>query len=113
MNSFFTVNLYTQLFTSTQQNLFFSPYSIFSVLAVLHEGARGKIQKQMDKVFHFGDLGQVFPKQIVDFEEFLSMKMPNKSYQFHLFNEIYMQKGVAVQPDYLYFLNDNYKRRIQ
>src|SRR5215468_7190899 len=51
-NTAFALELYAQL-KSTPGNLFFSPYSISTCLAMTHAGARGETESQMAKVFHF------------------------------------------------------------
>lgn len=55
-NSGFTLALYQRL--SQEQatdNLFFSPYSLFSALAMTIEGARGETARQMGEVLQFPD----------------------------------------------------------
>src|SRR5438034_503399 len=51
-NTVFALDLYGQLKTSPG-NLFFSPYSISTALAMTCAGARGDTEKQMAKVLHF------------------------------------------------------------
>src|SRR5262245_6674670 len=48
-NTAFALNLYGQL-KHTPGNLFFSPYSISTALAMTYAGARGGTEKQMGKV---------------------------------------------------------------
>jgi hypothetical protein len=52
-NNAFALDLYGQLNT-TNGNLFFSPFSISSCLAMTYAGARGNTDKQMAQVLHFG-----------------------------------------------------------
>jgi len=55
-NADFAVQLYRELSTD-EGNLFFSPYSISSALAMTYAGARGNTAKEMAGVLHF-NLGQ-------------------------------------------------------
>lgn len=65
----FALNLYGQLAKETPgKNLFFSPYSMSSALAMTAEGARGETAEQMGKVLgfpeaarHMGDDAQLLP----------------------------------------------------
>jgi len=52
-NSLFAVDLYRQL-RAGEGNLFFSPYSISTALAMTYAGARGETARQMAGVLHFG-----------------------------------------------------------
>ena len=51
-NSDFGFNLYQEL-KETEGNLFFSPYSISTALAMTYAGARGQTEKEMAEVLHF------------------------------------------------------------
>jgi serine protease inhibitor/ankyrin repeat protein len=51
-NSAFAFDLYQQL-RSSKGNLFFSPYSISTALAMTYAGARGNTEKQMAETLHF------------------------------------------------------------
>ena len=55
-NTAFAWNLYAQL-KAEEGNLFYSPYSISTALAMTYAGARGKTAEQMADVLHFS-LGQ-------------------------------------------------------
>ena len=52
-NTAFACDLYAQLRT-TPGNLFFSPYSVSTALAMTYAGARGNTETQMAQVLHFG-----------------------------------------------------------
>ena len=70
-NSDFAIELYRQLARENQdENLFFSPYSISSVLAMAAEGARGQTAAELGSVLSFpeaarrvGDDAQLIPWQ--------------------------------------------------
>jgi serpin B len=51
-NNKFALELFTKL-QSTKGNLFFSPYSISTALAMAHAGARNETESQMAGVLHF------------------------------------------------------------
>jgi serpin B len=51
-NNKFALELYAKL-RSEEGNLFFSPYSISTALAMAHAGARGQTEAQMAGVLHF------------------------------------------------------------
>src|SRR5882672_11230423 len=51
-NTAFALDLYGQL-KASPGNLFFSPYSISTALAMTWAGARGETEKQMARVLHF------------------------------------------------------------
>lgn len=51
-NSIFGFDLYQQL-KENEGNLFFSPYSISTALAMTYAGARGQTEKEMAEVLHF------------------------------------------------------------
>src|SRR5437870_6711367 len=58
-NTAFALDLYAQLKTSPG-NLFFSPHSISTALAMTYAGARGDTEKQMAGVLYFhNDQGQL------------------------------------------------------
>src|ERR1700723_1607982 len=50
-NSAFAFDLYDQL-SGTEGNLFFSPYSVSTALAMTYGGARGETESQMAKTLH-------------------------------------------------------------
>jgi len=53
-NTAFALDLYAQL-KNRPGNIFFSPYSISTALAMTYAGARGETEKQMGRVLHFSE----------------------------------------------------------
>jgi serpin B len=56
-NSLFAFDLYQRLNSSATGNIFFSPYSISSALAMTYAGARGETATQMANALHFNGPG--------------------------------------------------------
>ncbi|XP_003788509.1 plasminogen activator inhibitor 2 [Otolemur garnettii] len=57
-NAIFALNFFKQLArVNPTQNLFFSPWSISSTMAMVYMGARGNTEDQMAKVFQFDKVG--------------------------------------------------------
>ena len=54
-NNEFAFDFYKQIASSSEKNLFFSPYSISFALAMTYEGAEGETAKEMRKVMSFPD----------------------------------------------------------
>jgi serpin B len=52
-NNRFALDLYARLAEGEEGNIFFSPFSISSVLAITYEGARGDTADEIRSVFHF------------------------------------------------------------
>ena len=59
-NNSFAFDLYRQI-ESSEGNLFFSPYSISSALAMTYAGARGNTEKEMAKTLKFTDQQKLHP----------------------------------------------------
>lgn len=52
-NNQFNLDLYKNLIQKEKSNIFFSPYSIFSALAMTYEGSAGKTADEIKTVFYF------------------------------------------------------------
>jgi serpin B len=74
----FALDLYAKLRDQEKENLFFSPYSAHTALAMTATGAKGTTRAEMVKVLHLpadeqkaaasGDLGQFYAHPRMDFE---------------------------------------------
>jgi serpin B len=52
-NNQFAIDLYNEINKDSDKNIFFSPWSISTVMAMAYEGARGETAKEIENVFHF------------------------------------------------------------
>ncbi|NWH66688.1 SPB10 protein, partial [Geococcyx californianus] len=136
----FTVDLFNKLNESNKgKNLFFSPWSITSALALTYLGAKGNTATEMAEVLHFieeaGDEGSSYvarpsrgrpkrrkmdpePKQADDihsgFKEFLTaINKPRSTYSLRTANRIYVDKTFPLLPRYIQLSKNYYKAEPQ
>src|SRR5262245_54587637 len=75
-NNRFTLELYAKMREKEKGNIFFSPYSVHTALAMTAAGAKGNTRDQMvkalhtpdDKMFVSGDIGRYYSHPRKDFE---------------------------------------------
>src|SRR6266853_173823 len=89
-NTAFALDLYTQLKTSPG-NLFFSPYSISTCLAMTYAGASGETEKQMARVLHF-PAGEV-QVSFGELQRQLAEAEKQKGIQSSIANALWAQEG--------------------
>ncbi len=104
-NNQFALDLYAK-YSSKQGNVFFSPYSISSALAMTYEGARGQTAQEMQNVMHFPN---DITKMRSDFSSLYSKLNPaNSLYKLSTANALWAQKDYSFLPDYLNLVEKNY-----
>jgi len=106
-NNAFALDLYAEL-KQRDGNLFFSPHSISTALAMTYAGARGNTAEQMAKVLHF-DLEQkrLHPtfRELLDQ---LSARQAEQGYQLSVANALWGQKGYSFLDKFLDLTKENY-----
>jgi serpin B len=111
-NTGFAVDLYGKLRTG-EGNIFFSPYSISTALAMTYGGARGETAKQMAQTLRFSlptdDLHPAFAAMEADLNS-IQMEGP---VQLSIANSLWPQSGFAFRPDYLALCQKYYGASIQ
>jgi len=104
-NNAFALDLYRQL-AENEGNLFFSPFSISSALAMTYAGAREETARQMAEVMHFS-LAQ--EKLHPAFSELTGMfNAPGKDYQLSVANALWGQVDYEFLPDFVETTNKYY-----
>ena len=113
-NSAFAVDLYQQL-ASLNGNLFYSPYSISSALAMTYAGAEGNTAQEMAEVFHFlkdeDQLHAGFNALAQYLEGLAELDIPEDQgdpFQLNIANSIWGQKDFYFEDDFLDTLALNY-----
>ncbi|MFN2281315.1 MAG: serpin family protein, partial [Anaerolineales bacterium] len=113
-NSAFALDLYQQL-ASGEGNLFYSPYSISSALAMTYAGAEGNTAQEMAEVFHFMEdedqLHAGFNALAQYLEGLAEMEIQDdigEPFQLNIANSIWGQKDFHFEEDFLDTLAVNY-----
>uniref|UniRef100_A0A8C8E8B1 Serpin B10 n=1 Tax=Otus sunia TaxID=257818 RepID=A0A8C8E8B1_9STRI len=122
--SSFTLDLYKKLNeTSKGQNIFFSPWSIATALAMVYLGAKGDTATQMAEVSSeisrttWENTTKLFPKSEnihSGFKELLSaINKPSSTYLLKSANRLYEEKTYPLLPKFLKLLTSYYNAKPQ
>jgi serpin B len=108
-NNEFVFDLYRQIISTEDGNLFYSPYSISMAFAMLYAGAGGETKEQMADVFHFDlddeELNAAFNKLAI---ELASRGDDEDNFSLNIANAIWGQEGFNILPEFLDTLSENY-----
>ena len=112
-NSKFALDLYAKLKDDPKVkeaggNLFFSPYSISTALAMTWAGARGQTEKQMADVLHFELTQEHLHKAFGTLEKQLNAGGKKRGYQLSVANALWGQKGYGFLKDFIKLTEKNY-----
>jgi serpin B len=105
----FCFELYARL-AENKDNLFFSPYSIWTCLAMTYEGARTQTQTQMQKVLHMPTDKHMRRRSIRDL--LLILNAPDASYQLNTANALWAQHDYAFLQEYTEVVSNSYLARV-
>jgi serpin B len=107
-NNAFAFDLYSRL-KNKDGNLFFSPFSISTCLAMAFAGARGNTATEMEKVFHFP-----FQEQRCHslFKTLLESVVSQKQCEVHIANSLWVKMGYHLNQNYLKGIETNYGKAI-
>jgi len=111
-NNAFALDLYEKLVTTEPGNLFFSPNSIQTALAMTYAGARGNTAAQMAAVLHLPPGNDSIAKDLGAFIRQLngpeSDKGKPRGYELSIANALWGQAGAHFLPDFLSLLDTDY-----
>jgi serpin B len=99
-NTALAIDLYGQL-RDQPGNLFFSPYSISSCLAMAYAGARGETASQMAKALHFATDRDRLNRDYGDLAKRLRDVGQQKGSELNVANAMWTQKGHPFAPAFL------------
>ncbi|MDR1011490.1 MAG: hypothetical protein LBM04_10290, partial [Opitutaceae bacterium] len=106
-NNAFACDLYAQL-KDTEGNLFFSPFSVSSALAMTYAGAKGGTAAQMQKALRFPESQESvhsgFAALLKHFDEIQS----GRQIQLSIANSLWPRKGAPLLENYLTLVKQNY-----
>ncbi len=107
-----TIDLYQKISGQGNGNLFLSPYSISSALAMVYGGARGETEKEMETTLHFGGQGPTHPAF-----SYLRKKLNGIQKKGHVelnvANSLWPQEDYTFLSDYLALTKEFYGSEIE
>ena len=106
-NNMFTFDLYQKL-KNNSGNIFFSPYSISTALAMIYGGAVGETEIQMAKTLHFNLDQKIFHKEFSALQESLNESNKSSSVSFNIANSLWLQNDYNFLKSYLNLIKENY-----
>ena len=110
-NTALALDLYGQ-FKASPGNLFFSPYSISTALAMTYAGARGNTEKQMAQVLHFdGEQGEI-SSALGALQRQLSEVSKGQGIELNIANALWAQKGHPFLPAFLDTAGSGYQANV-
>jgi serpin B len=104
----FATDLYARLRSDNPGNLFFSPYSISSALAMTYAGAEGATAAEMAKVLHFAVPEAKVPPAFGTLRKVLNSGDETFGYQLRVANRLWGQKGFHFLPEFLAVTKANF-----
>jgi len=97
-NNEFAFNLLSKYMDEKkEENIFFSPYSISTALAMTYEGARGQTAEEMQSVFHFPEYEVLRPNSAAIYN---NINTENKDFELMTGNALWAQKDYTFLEDY-------------
>ncbi|MBW2999920.1 hypothetical protein KY339_04555, partial [Candidatus Woesearchaeota archaeon] len=89
-NNQFAFEFYSE-FKGTEENIFFSPYSISTALVMTYEGARGQTAEEMQAVLHFPEDPNVRRPGFASLYNEINKK--DKEYKLHTANALWAEQS--------------------
>jgi len=106
-NNAFAFDLYAKL-KGAEGNLFFSPFSISTALAMTYAGARGDTAAQMAEVLHFDLPPVLLHRALAAAMGRLQAKEEDRGYQLSIANALWGQEGCRFLPEFLDLTKNHY-----
>jgi len=100
-NNQFAIAMYQQINGQPDQadkNVFFSPYSLSTVMAMLYAAAEGETKAQIQKTFHYPAPAILNPNSAALYNQF---NKPNPDYKLATVNDLWMQQGLTPTKSYI------------
>jgi serpin B len=109
-NNEFAFDLYQKYQAQEEGNIFFSPYSISSALAMTYEGARGQTAEEIQSVLHFPGNEENLRNGYQQLNQVINQG--GKDYQLKLANALWAEKDFQFLSEYFDLVNSYYDAEI-
>ena len=107
-NTIFALSLYSQL-KETEGNLFFSPYSISSALAMSYGGARGETAREMAEALHFVLEPEALHPAFAEVSSQLQSIQEAGNVALTVANALWLQEGAELREEYVTLTKESYR----
>ena len=100
-NNQFAIAMYQQINGQPDQadkNVFFSPYSLSTAMAMVYAAAEGETKAQIQKTFHYPAPAILNPNSAALYNQF---NKPNPDYKLATVNDLWMQQGLTPTKSYI------------
>lgn len=100
-NNQFAIAMYQQINGKSEQvdeNVFFSPYSLSTAMAMLYAAAEGETKAQIQKTLHYPAPAILNPNSAALYNQF---NKPNPDYKLATVNDLWMQQGLTPTKSYI------------
>ncbi len=108
-NNKLAFDLYSK-YKSEEGNVFFSPYSISTALAMTYEGAKGKTAEEMQKVLHFPKAAKTRREGFAALYDEINGE--GKKYELSTANALWAQKDYQFLKKYFETVEKHYKGKV-
>lgn len=107
-NNIFALNLYNHLRQdSSKKNLFFSPFSISTTLAMTYAGARGQTEKQMCSTLHFSLNQDQFHREYKAYISGIDSDA-GRNIQLGIANSLWIANALSILTPFAEIVKDDY-----
>ena len=100
-NNQFAIDMYQQINgqnKQTENNVFFSPYSLSTAMAMLYAAAEGETKAQIQKTFHYPAQAILNSNSTSLYNQF---NQSNPDYKLTMVNDLWMQQGLTLTKSYV------------
>lgn len=111
-NTTFALNMHRVLSEHEGRNLFFSPYSISTALAMTYAGAAGNTQREMAEVLKFDMEQKKLHAAFADLEKAMKGFDSHADVEMSIANSLWPQIGYPFLPEYLALLSEYYNTSV-
>ncbi len=108
-NNKFAVDFYNNIEDKEEGNIFYSPYSISTALAMTYEGAEGQTAEEMKEVFYYPDFGAMRKGNAAIYN---TLNKKDKNYSLNTANALWAEKSYVFLDDYFGTIENYYGGRV-
>lgn len=108
-NNEFAFDLYKDIIKTEESNIFYSPYSILSALAMVYAGAKGDTASEIKSTFHFPSVDALKSNIASIYND---VNEENDNYELKTGNALWIEKSISLLPDYISTIDDYFDGKL-